>query len=99
MRQSWIAWLMFLGLLGAGCSSTLGADCRRDSECSPGRFCCFETRCGGGMCTRSCVSDRDCPSNGYCSGSICFLPCASDRDCPTHLECRSKEGKLMCRGD
>ncbi len=96
----WKAFFVSAALSVGACTAPLGDDCRSDARsCNGGLYCCTEGKCGRGMCTAGCGSDRDCPSGGYCEGRICWQPCSVDGDCADNLRCRSKDGRRMCRGD
>ena len=101
MTKTWKAAAFVLGwMLLPGCTAGLGDDCRDDSSsCAGGLYCCSEGKCGRGMCTAGCGSDRDCPGGSYCEGRICWQPCEVDGECASHLRCKTKDGRRMCRGD
>ncbi|MDB4929889.1 MAG: hypothetical protein JWM10_2373 [Myxococcaceae bacterium] len=98
--RAWTAAIAIGFLFLSGCTAGLGDDCRSDGVCGgAGLYCCAEGKCGRGMCTSGCASDRDCPSGAYCEGRICWQPCDDDGDCADHLRCKSRDGRRMCRGD
>lgn len=96
--NSSLRWL-FLALLVIwfpACGPSYGNSCRQSDDCGGDAFCCNEPKCGGGLCTTLCVSDRDCPGDMYCRDAKCFFSCESDRDCEPPFGCHEKDGRLMC---
>ncbi len=99
MTTTWKVAAVLGALTLSGCTVGLGDDCRNGQGCAGGLYCCTEGKCGRGMCTAGCSTDRDCPGGAYCEGRICWQPCAVDGDCADHLLCKTKDGRRMCRAD
>lgn len=92
--------LLLIATVSAGCNDSVGDFCRQNVDCDSEAFCCKEGKCGGGMCTLECRSDRDCPSDMVCRDKkYCLFSCNSDRDCFDGWQCKEKDGRTMCVGD
>jgi hypothetical protein len=85
----WALWL-------PACGNSMWDRCTSSDDCGGNTFCCREAKCGGGMCTTGCATDRDCPNDAFCRDQKCFRACESDRDCDAPFTCRSKDGRLVC---
>jgi hypothetical protein len=74
-------------LLLAACQSSdvsrsLGAECTSNHDCDD--VCATGPEWPDGMCTQSCMTDKDCPAEAACTpdlGGVCAFRCTSDAGC------------------
>ncbi|XP_059499492.1 uncharacterized protein LOC125450177 isoform X2 [Stegostoma tigrinum] len=82
----------FRGRLTMLCNTTLGKDCRNDTQCDVWQRCCLAKGCGG-KCVPTFISKflpKKCPEHSQVS-FLCkkswIQSCEDDDDCPSYKQC------------